>query len=470
MRRMSTPDEEPSEPTMPGEGKEPAGDAADAVPDDESAWELPEAVPSSWVAFWPHADPPSREEVGRAVASWVGRELEAEAADADEGSDALWTLVVRVPGVTTPVALWAEPAIPADPGQLPDSAMARCKWVVGMQALLELGEAHEEYFHLVAMLFGSLPELVGVLDVSNSRRWTRAEVEEQFLAQDAVPNDEFLWTITAVATSEDEDAPMLLFTTGLDRCGLPELELLELPARHSQAGAILLNHVASLLLEAPPPAPRTPIEVGPGLSVALVPWQDCSRFVPEGQPGSVAFREEAARHGDGALAGVRAVVCGPEPRGQYRQIWTWPREIIERMEDGRAVLYASEHSAAANERRAQRAWPKFATAYASLRRADAEATRALAETAFHVQAPVGGVDAEDRREQGWFIVRRFDHDVVEAALSEEPVTRDDLHAGDVVRIERKDVSDWRVILPDDTFGPDRGDALLSAVDRLRGLA
>jgi hypothetical protein len=60
--------------------------------------------------------------------------------------------------------------------------------------------------------------------------------------------------------------------------------------------------------------------------------------------------------------------------------------------------------------------------------------------------------------------------VVEAALSEEPVTRDDLHAGDVVRIERKDVTDWRVILPDDTFGPDRGDALLAAVDRLRGLA
>jgi uncharacterized protein YegJ (DUF2314 family) len=134
------------------------------------------------------------------------------------------------------------------------------------------------------------------------------------------------------------------------------------------------------------------------------------------------------------------------------------------------VLYASEHSAAATERRAQRAWPKFATAYASLRRADAEATRAIADSAFHVQAPVGGVDAEDRREQGWFIVRRFDHDVVEAALSEEPVTRDDLHAGDVVRIDRKDVSDWRVMLPDDTFGPDRGDALLAAVDRLRGLA
>jgi uncharacterized protein YegJ (DUF2314 family) len=95
---------------------------------------------------------------------------------------------------------------------------------------------------------------------------------------------------------------------------------------------------------------------------------------------------------------------------------------------------------------------------------------ALADGAFHVQAPVGGTDAEDRREQGWFVVRRFDHDVVEATLSEEPVTRDDLHAGDSIRIPRDSVTDWRVILPDDMFGPDRSEALLAAVDRLRGLA
>jgi hypothetical protein len=32
------------------------------------------------------------------------------------------------------------------------------------------------------------------------------------------------------------------------------------------------------------------------------------------------------------------------------------------------------------------------------------------------------------------------------------------------------VTDWRVFLPDDMFGPDRSDALLAAIDRLRGLA
>jgi len=471
---MQSPDEEPSDPVPAGEGAPDVPtpeDPSDAVfPTDESVWELPVPVASAWVGFWPHPDPPTQEEVGRAIASWVGKEIESEVSEPDEEEGMLWASMLQIPGVTSPVVLWAEAALPPDPGQLPDSAMAKCKWVVGMQAVLEPGEAHAEYFHLMAMLSGALPEIAGILDVSNSRRWPRAELEEQFLAQDAVPNDEFLWTITAVSVTEEDDAPMMLFTTGLHRCGLPELEMLEVPARHSQAAAILTNHVASLLLEAPPPAPGVPIEVGPDISVALVPWQECAPSIAEEVPGSRAFRELAREQGDGSLTGVRAVICGSEKRGAFKRIWAWPKAIIERMEEGRAVLYASEHSAAATERRAQRTWPKFATAFASVRRAEEPGVKALADTAFHVQAPVGGVDSHDRREQGWFIVHRFDHDVVEATLSEEPVTRQDLHAGDSIRIPRAEITDWRVILPDDMFGPDRSDALLGAIDRLRGLA
>jgi len=448
------------------------GDANTSANDSngESAWELPVPIASAWVGFWPHPDAPTRDEVGRAVASWVGREVEMESSEPDEDEGMLWALMVNIPGVNSPVVLWAERALNAEPGQLEDPAMAACKWVVGMQTVLEPGEAHAEFFHLMAMLAGSLPELTGILDVSNARRWPRQEIEEQFLAADAVPNDESLWTITAVATSDEEDVPMMLFTTGLSRCGLPELEMLEVPARHSQAAAILLNHVASLLLEAPPPEPEEPIEIGPDILVTLIPWQECARYIAEETPGSTAFRETAREQGDGSLMAVRAVICSAKKRGSFKQLWAWPIEIIESMEAGRAVLYASEHSAAATERRAQRTWPKFATAFASVRRAEEPDVLALATTAFQVQAPLGSVDEHDRREQGWFTVQRFDHDVVDAVLSEEPVTRQDLHVGDAIRIPRAEVTDWRVFLPEEVFGPARSDALLAAVDRLRGLA
>ena len=458
----------------PGPGDAGAGSAPRQV--DESiaspetgGWEQPSASPSAWVGFWPHRDPPTAEEVGRSIAGWVGREVKAEPADLDD-EGMIWAMLVEIPGVTTPVVFWAERALPADPSQLPDSAMAACTWVIGMQTMLEPGEASEEFFHLMAMLSGSMPDLAGVLDVANARRWPRKELEEQFLAADAVPNDEHLWTITAVADRDDDDAPMMLFTTGLARCGLPELEILEFPSRHSQAAAILVNHVASLLLESPPPPPFERMEVGPDTFVALVPWQSCAQYMDDGTPGSRAFREIAAQHGDGSLTGVRAVICSPEQRGQFRKVWAWPEETLARMEDGRAVLYASERAAAATERRAQRTWPVFATAFASVRRSDRPEIAALAASAFHVQAGVGTVDEQDRREQGWFVVRSFDHDVVEAALAEEPVTAEGMHAGDVIRIPRASVSDWRVILPDEMFGPDRSGGLLEAIDRLRGYA
>ena len=137
--------------------------------------------------------------------------------------------------------------------------------LAAMDPMLEPGEQHAEYFHIVSMLAGSLPELTGILDVSNGRRYTRAELDAQFLAPDAVPNDEFVWTITAISPDEGDESPVMLFTTGLARCGLPELELLEVPGRHAQTAAVLMNHVASLLLEEAPPAPGKPMEIGPDI-------------------------------------------------------------------------------------------------------------------------------------------------------------------------------------------------------------
>jgi hypothetical protein len=178
---MQSPDE-PSDGT-PKDGEPPAQEPL--APPGTSAWEQPSVAASAWVGFWPHRDPPTAEEVGRSIAGWVGREVKAEPADLDD-EGMIWAMLVEIPGVTSPVVFWAERALPADPSQLPDPAMAACTWVIGMQTMLEPGEASEEFFHLMAMLSGSMPDLAGVLDVANARRWPRKELEEQFLAADAV--------------------------------------------------------------------------------------------------------------------------------------------------------------------------------------------------------------------------------------------------------------------------------------------
>ena len=35
----------------------------------EDPWELPEPSPSGWVVFWPHAEAPTRDEIGTAFAA-----------------------------------------------------------------------------------------------------------------------------------------------------------------------------------------------------------------------------------------------------------------------------------------------------------------------------------------------------------------------------------------------------------------
>jgi uncharacterized protein YegJ (DUF2314 family) len=139
------------------------------------------------------------------------------------------------------------------------------------------------------------------------------------------------------------------------------------------------------------------------------------------------------------------------------------------IESGQAALYATEHATKASLRRAQRRWETFATAFASLKKAEGEAAVDVREHGFTVQAPLEGGNDPDRVEQAWFCVKRFDAGQVEGALLEKPRSRDDLEAGSVLRIDPTTISDWRVEMPEGDFGPERWQDILPAVDRLRGL-
>ena len=155
--------------------------------------------------------------------------------------------------------------------------------------------------------------------------------------------------------------------------------------------------------------------------------------------------------------------------GAFKKVWTWPREAINAIESGHAALYATEHATKASMRRAQRRWETFATAFASLKKAEAEAAKEVREHGFSMQAPLENGKDPDRVEQAWFCVKRFDAGKVVGALLEKPRSRDDLDEGSEVTLEASRVSDWRVEIPGEDFGPERWEELLRAVDRLRGL-
>ncbi len=437
----------------------------------EDPWELSEPFPSGWVVFWPHAEAPTREEIGSAFAAWLGNELEGESPEeGEEGT--LWAFTFQMEGLPVPALVWAEPAQSLEGEDVEDS-VKKCKWVVRMQAVLPFEDPHELYFRIVAMLAGSISDTIGVLDAVTGHFLPRSVLESGFLAPEAMPHERWLWRVSGAglaAPNEGSDPPTMLFTTGLWRCGRPELELLELPASHVRAGLIMLDAMAGLLLEGEMPKAGAVFEVGPSLPITLQPWREVSATIEEGVPGSTAFRAAAGQSGmESPLLGVRAVICHPEPVGSFRKVWSWPRDAVAAIESGQAALFATEHATKAGLRRAQRRWETFATAFASLKRAEGEAAIKVRENGFSVQAPLEGGEDPDRVEQAWFFVKRFEAGSIDAALMEKPRSRSDLDAGSVLRVDTTTVSDWRVELPEGDFGPERWQELLPAVDRLRGL-
>ncbi len=424
---------------------------------------------SGFVAFWPHQEALSGAEFSTAVAAWVGSKTPIEPIETED--DAIWAFGVQIPGVESGLVIWCEAArelAPRDRAQIGDEA-ARAPWVIRLQTILSAEEPAEEYFMCVGLLGGALPDVVSILDVITGEVYPRRRIDREFLAEDSGPVERFLWRLGRYeALPEGDQNLVLLGTHGLARCGIPELEMAEVPNDLAESAAVLIHTMAGLLLENDIPQPGEMVEVGDDLSIVLKPASETSEFIGALSAGSEPWRVQARSHGLVEFSLVRAAVCAPSPVGRYRPIWIWPREVVERIAAGRAVLYMTQHSVRASERRARSTWGMFATAFASLIRTGNPTWQQIARSGFTVQAPVPGSN-EPRIEQSWFAVERIDHESITITVIDRPITRTDLDPGTQLSIATADVTDWRVEIGDEIFDPDDIEALLAAVDRVRGV-
>lgn len=455
---------------------------------DDPAWSLPQVEPSSWVAFVPGSECPTREEVMRDIASWVGGSLDiAEAENQSPMPELVWSAAVRIPEVDSMLVVWAERSSPLpEAAKSPEeAAITECPWVIRVQALLGDDDPAADHFAITSLLAGALPFAPALLDINSGALLGRDALERWYLSEHARPSEQFLWSVQALgfrlaSSSSQPKRRSLVFTMGLSRCHRPELAILDLPHQHLDAAKALIDGVASLLLEHPVPAPGVPFPIGPDLSVSFQRWNEVAKYIEAGAPGSPASIESIRKAGGPSFEAVHAVICEPVPVGAYRRIWSWPTTAIHRLESGRGVMFRSRRSTEAAAARVRRSWHDFATAWASLHQSDSPALRELASRGFRVLATMdsaeaaaggsGARPAEGKTELGWFEVEGFEAGAVRAKLTISPLSRADLHEGMRVRIPSALVRDWRVSIGGRDFGPDEPAELLREVDRLRGIA
>jgi hypothetical protein len=429
-------------------------------------WQLPELEPTNLIALWPDDRPPTITEIIRALRAHLGDDVRRlEELPPDDPSVA-WCVAVKLPVLEAPIVFWTEPAQPIPLDELAELSGRAFSWVLGVETLLDARDPLTDFINLLSSIGGALPDVPAVLDVNTARWHTRRELDEVFASEEIEPPADVLWIIQAVQAMSDSDAgegAVWLHTHGLWRCGVPELEMLEVPADRAEAAAELIDDVASLLLAHPPPPPGDPMEIGTDLRVVFQPWHAVAPYVADGAPGGMA---ERADDEDNAHVGVRAVVCADEPVGRYRQLWVWPREVVERLSRDEAGVYMTLRATERQAKLARAGWGHLATAFASAAQAPPDPSGEPAAL-FGVKAGFADDDDETSREHLWFQALAFNADKVRGRLVNQPLAVQALRRGDELWIDREQVSDWRVMTSCGCYGPNDIAALWRAVDDLK---
>lgn len=406
------------------------------------AWRLDEPWPATFVAPLAAAAHPEADAVLAAIATRLGDAVEVLELHPSIDEKHPWSLVVRLPGHDVPVLLACERSKRMDDVR-PDlaDAVRGGRWSLVVESLLDPTDPLGSWATLAAVVTDE-PSTIALLDATTGRWFDRRELAEDALDAEAGPGIDVLWRVQVVSTSEDLEAGTAwLFTRGLLRCGLPELELLELPGTAARTGARLLDAVAELLVEEGPPPPEVPYSIGRDASVAFVPWPEVVETLDRESLGSDEDRRAMSQETPNPLRSRRAVICDLEPRGTFRPVWSWPREAIVAMDRADAAVRRSERATRREAIVARRRWPDAV----ACRRAHPSDTVLLVGTVVH-RDDEGGV------EHGWLQVDRTDEHGGEGRLLRDTAGGD--RAGTTRPFTVEEIDEWRVVRGEHAVGPD----------------
>jgi len=256
-----------------------------------------------------------------------------------------------------------------------------------------------------------------------------------------------------------------LFTQGLWSCGMPELEMMDVPGDLVHQAHQLLGDAAHLLLERGLPEPGEPWEIGPGLVVTLRQWLEVIDGWPDEAYGSAATRSEL---GHNTERGPRAVLSAFDPSMPFAT-GGCPVDVLRQLKSGAAMIYRTARWTDRQAKLAQRTWPALSEAFAkaaTIKPAASGISRTfgfLIKAGFiRTDAPMG--DPNPDREHLWFEPLVFDGERVQARLIHDPMTVSTIRENDVRWLDRSMISDWQAATPSGTFGPGMIAALMMAVD------
>lgn len=313
-------------------------------------------------------------------------------------------------------------------------AVRACRYGVGVQCTLE--EPVLWHFHAQIRLLRLLaPEAAGVLDVGAARAHT-ADWLSEAATSGVPPHPDTLFSIHAVF---DESERLWMHTHGLHRCGVIELDVVDVARDSGWALQHLLNAIAKRFIDHGYPEQDEPFEPGAGMELVWLPVEEGLAKLRSPSVGGWDDRDRIHVE-DRAMLFVR-------DKGWLWGFWYRSLERLVPMLEDNPLLYVSNTETARAAALAAERLDRYRELYDALHE----------HPAFGFLVKLGyamdGCPPEER-EHLWFEVHGFEGNEVDATCINAPYHVAALAEGQRGAHSLDRLSDWAILSPAGQFGPD----------------
>ena len=397
--------------------------------------------PSSQFVFWPGAEPPMREEIAMRLADLGHAHGDPE----DDPEDVLWSLRLDLAGRPASCLVWCEP-IAGDPLRRLESVhwddpdqlrqTHRCRWMIGVEGPLSLRDTVADYRLQLQLCDAVSRDWAPVVYDASSFQFRTRRQFRRLLDQEPVRTLALASVHRKVVADDGPEPTCWLHTHGLERAGIPDLELFDVPESQVAAACELFEAVADLWIAFTPPDPGTLVEIGSGLKISWRPWQAAAAVLPDDAVGGWNDRGEHEGH-----AGYRGVLTAADAR--RHEPFLCPRGVLAELSRPESRVYRTDVETRRASLLARQYWWMYGMLFAMR---DGRGWRFLVKAGYPT---TGG-----RREHLWFDTLRIEPGRVRGRLGSRPQGVPGLAAGQETWFGLDRLSDWCVVADDVAYGPD----------------
>lgn len=307
----------------------------------------------------------------------------------------------------------------------------------------------ECYHTQLKIISGLLPDCLAVLDHSSEKvlsgKWVQLAAES-----DVPPSPRYIFTVQAVSGDTEE---VWLHSHGLNRCGLPELEILNSTKDTFDDHYNIIEIMAKRLLESgEPPKEKEPMYLamvadGIPLMATVVNWREAVRNYPANILGGASDRTDS--HNEN----TDAIFCYPSPKAIKKKQYCEVNVYNEYLSQNPIYMLTTQETERMRKLAAERLEYML---------------KMFGRGNINILVKVGLETDKEFQEQGngyehiWFELKEKQEDTFSAELTQEPYYIKDLHEGAVMTFPYSQITDWIIFTPDGRVTPD--DVYLLAYD------